>query len=102
MLSGGAGRDILIAGAKPSILYGGAGEDMLIGGITADDTNQTLLNAVLTDWMSSLDASLLNSLVTSNGGGNTLFGQAGVDLFFMHNSDKNKTDIQKGEMIVNV
>ena len=61
-----------------------------------------MLDAVLAEWISNHDAPMLNGQVTSNGGGNTLLGQAGSDLFFMGNGDSNKTDISKGEVIVSV
>ena len=49
-IDGGAGRDILIAGASGATLNGGAGEDILIAGTTDYDTNDTALLAIMSEW----------------------------------------------------
>ena len=102
VLDGGGGHDLLIAGATASTLRGGGGDDILIGGTTAYDTNVAALDAVLAEWINNHDAPMLTGQVTSNGGGDTLLGQGGNDLFFMAKSDKNKSDAKKGDTIVNV
>jgi hypothetical protein len=96
VLTGGSGRNILIAGASASTLIGGGDEDILIGGTTAYDTDAGSLQAILAYWSGPDDydtrvASLTTgagvplldaTAVFSNGGGNTLTGNAGRDLFF--------------------
>ena len=98
VLNGGAGRDLLIAGAYASTLNGGDGEDLLIGGTTDYDRNAATLMAIMSEWTrsdadyASRVANLRNgtngvpilnaTTVYSNGGGNTLNGNAGLDLFF--------------------
>jgi Ca2+-binding RTX toxin-like protein len=85
VLSGGAGHDLLIAGAFASTLNGGDGDDILIGGTTDYDTdiNQTALRAILGEWVSARTTSLLNAdTVHSNGKANKLTGGADADLFF--------------------
>ncbi len=98
VLTGGAGRDLLIAGALASILNGGDDEDILIGGTTDYDRNATALLAIMTEW-SRTDAdyatrvsnlrnganglpSMNANTVQSNGGSNTLNGNAGLDFYF--------------------
>lgn len=101
ILQGGAGSDLLIAGAKASILYGddpltsvGAGEDILIGGTTIHDTNLAKLKEIRDVWTLPTEdyatrvGTLRNGLlgagtVTGNGGGNSLYGMGGMDFFFL-------------------
>ncbi len=102
VLNGGAGRDLLIAGAFSSILNGGDDDDILIGGTTNYDNDQSALQAIMAEWTSASDyatrvANLKNgtggtpilnaTTVHSNGGGNTLSGDAGLDLFFANLDD---------------
>jgi hypothetical protein len=100
VLSGGNARSLLIAGASAGVLIGGADDDILIGGTTQWDTDPTALTAIMAEWtqagvsyadrVSHLlnggglnDPYLLNAdTVTGNGGGNSLFGTAGLDLYF--------------------
>jgi hypothetical protein len=102
VLDGGPGDDLLIAGATASTLRGGDGADILIGGRTAFDRDLGTLDAVLADWINDGTFNLLNAQVTGNGGGNTLLGQAGIDLFYVGKKDTNKTDVQPGEVVVQV
>ena len=89
MLTGGAGHDILIAGASASILNGGDDNDILIGGTTDYDRNAAALLAILAEWTNSGTASLLDAnTVQSNGGGNRLTGGGGLDLFFAKFQDE--------------
>jgi hypothetical protein len=99
-LNGGNARSLLIAGASHSVLTGGNDEDILIGGTTAYDTNIAALVAIMAEWSrtdetydvrvnhlmnggGNNDPFRLNATtVTGNGGGNTLMGGAGRDLFF--------------------
>ena len=98
VLSGGLGRDLLIAGASASSLDGGADDDILIGGTTNFDTNQVALNAIMTEWARTdigYDTRVANlqsgangvpalnaTTVHSNGRANQLSGGTGRDLFF--------------------
>lgn len=98
VLSGGAGRDLLIAGALASTLLGGGDEDLLIGGTTNYDTNVVALRAIRTEWTKATTYServanlttnngvsvpkLTSATVRSNGGSNTVLGGADTDLFF--------------------
>ena len=50
VLTGGAGRDLLIAGRTPGTLIGGDGEDLLIAGYTDYDADPATLEAVLAEW----------------------------------------------------
>lgn len=103
VLDGGPGNDLLIAGATASTLRGGAGNDILIGGTTAFDRNLGALDLVLADWINSGTFNRLAGQVTGNGGGNTLLGQAGIDLFYISKKDNTtKTDVQPGEVVVRV
>jgi hypothetical protein len=95
-IDGGLGRDLLIAGASAVTLNGGGGEDLLIGGTTDYDQDPDAIAAIMQEWTSGADyatrvanlengngAPLLNSTtVHSNGGANTLNGNAGQDWFF--------------------
>lgn len=89
VLSGGAGRDLLIAGAFASTLDGGVDNDILIGGTTDYDNDAAMLQAIVAEWANNGTASLLNAAtVHSNGGGNRLTGGAGLDLFFSKFQDE--------------
>jgi hypothetical protein len=103
-LTGGMGRrNILVAGASASTLNAGDGEDLLIAGSTAYDTE-----AGLNDWQliaaywsgsddyatrvanltTGTDVPLLDaSIVTGNGGGNTLNGNGALALFYTDGLD---------------
>lgn len=96
VLTGGAGRDILIAGSQASTLNGGAGEDLLIAGTTNYDTNAAALQQLMALWGGSLDYTtrmarlqtgtgtpkLDRTTVFSNGVANTVIGDADRDAFF--------------------
>src|SRR5262249_5275331 len=96
VLTGGTGRrKLLVAGASASTLIGGANWDILIGGTTDYDLQADLasLRAVMDFWAAAEDygaavaaltgeGGLLNGTVHGNGGGNTLTGGEGQDLFF--------------------
>ncbi len=88
-LTGGTGRrNILVAGGSASTLIGGSGDDLLIGGSTSYDTESGLSNwqAIAAYWAGtdSFDTRVSNlesgtgvplldaTIVTGNGGGNTL------------------------------
>jgi hypothetical protein len=109
-LIGGAGRSLLIAGPlcqAPVALLGGNSEDILVGGSTKYDTDPTALNALMAEWTRTnlgsakdptgylarvnhlLQGGGLNGTTLlgstnfhGNGGGNTLMGGAGLDLFY--------------------
>jgi hypothetical protein len=94
VLLGRGGRDLLAAGVTASEFYGGAGEDLLIGGIINDDSRKNL-EAIMKEWamtgpgndyqlrLARLRADLLaDDKLTGNGGGNTMTGGGGFDVFF--------------------
>jgi hypothetical protein len=96
VLDGNGGRDLLIAGSAAGTLIGGDGEDILIGGTTDYDQDTAALAAILAAWtdpnldyatrVANLSAGtgvpVLNATTAhANGGGNTLTGGAGLDLF---------------------
>jgi len=106
VLNGGAGRDILIAGADASTLNGGAGDDLLIGGTTDYDRNPAMLAQLMTEWAGAALYSsrvtdvnnFLRGAITKNGGHNTLLGQSDLDLFFGRNNDI--TDVATNEQVI--
>ncbi|MCA9138115.1 MAG: hypothetical protein KDB00_15190, partial [Planctomycetales bacterium] len=98
-LSGGLGRDLLIAGQFPSRLFGGSDDDILIAGVTDYDTDRAALDLIRDFWTrDDLDYAervdrllsgdgvprLDESTVRSNGGGGLLEGGNldDLDLFF--------------------
>jgi hypothetical protein len=118
VLKGGTGRNFLIAGAAPGTLTGQGGEDVLVGGSTSYDTNPTALAALMAEWTANAPyqtrvtnllqggqggAPALNGTAgfTNNGGGNTLTGAAGLDLFYgIKASDANDWNGGIGEVFV--
>jgi hypothetical protein len=123
VLTGGDGRrNLLIAGASASTLIGGNDDDILIGGTTAYDTEAGLvsLQAIMNYWCSTTDdyatrvANLLTgngvplldaTMVTNNGGGNTMMGNHGgmgeMNLFYGSASDVTDQNPGTGEQFVN-
>jgi hypothetical protein len=125
VLTGGDGRrNLLIAGASASTLIGGNDDDILIGGTTAYDTEAGLasLQAIMAYWSSTTDdyatrvANLLSgngvpllnaTMVTNNGGGNTLMGNHGgageLNLFYGLDPTVETTDYNPaiGERFIN-
>jgi Ca2+-binding RTX toxin-like protein len=104
VLTGGIGRDLLVAGALPSTLDGGSGEDIVIGG-KLNDTSKANLDLIMSIWgdsgssyairVTSLRANLLaDDKITGNGNTNILTGGIdALDLFF----GSTVTDLQEGE-----
>jgi hypothetical protein len=103
-LTGRVGRrNILVAGAGASTLNAGDGEDLLIAGTTAYDTEDGLSHwqLIAAYWASNDNyamrvANLLSgtgvplldaSIVTGNGGGNTLNGNGALALFYTDGLD---------------
>jgi hypothetical protein len=100
VLIGGTGRNLLIAGARASTLEGNSDEDILVGGTTNFDGDVQALDALMTEWTRTdlpyasrvedllvggghNGTTLLNtSTFHSNGGGNTMTGGPGLDLFY--------------------
>jgi serralysin len=97
VLTGGNGRrNLLIAGASASTLIAGNSGDILIGGTTDYDTDAASLLAIVQYWAGTDDygprvANLTSgtgvplldaSTVHGNGGGNTLQGGPGLNLFY--------------------
>jgi hypothetical protein len=125
VLTGGDGRrNLLIAGASASTLIGGNDDDILIGGTTAYDTEPGLvsLQAIMDYWSNTADdygtrvANLMSgngvplldtTMVTNNGGGNTLTGNhagAGeMNLFYGMDPTLEATDYNPaiGEKFIN-
>jgi Ca2+-binding RTX toxin-like protein len=96
VLRGGNGRNLLIGGARASTILGGTGESILIGGSTRYDMIPDQLEAIMDYWAGTddYDTRVFNlthgigvplldpSTVTGNGGGNTLTGGPGRNLFY--------------------
>jgi hypothetical protein len=118
LLYGGTGRNILIAGSGASALSGNAQDDLLIAGTTSFDANLAALEALRNEWTRT-DAEYLTRIaqltgtqsgglngaylltgqtVTSNGGGNDLYGGLGLDWFFAAGND-NIYNLESGEVI---
>jgi hypothetical protein len=103
ILTGGSGRrNLLIAGSSASTLQGGDDDDILIGGTTAYDKDIASLMAIMNYWSTTSDdyATQVGNLlagngvplldpttVTSNGGGNTLTGGSGLNLYYGNDMD---------------
>jgi hypothetical protein len=95
VLRGGSGRNLLIAGAGASTVLGGTDQSILIGGSTSYDMMPDQLMAIMDYWAGTddYDTRVFNlthgigvplldaSTVTGNGGGNTLTGGPGRNLF---------------------
>jgi hypothetical protein len=115
-LTGGNGRrNLLIAGASASTLLGGDDDDILIGGTTAYDMDIASLMAIMDYWSGTSDdyatrvGNLLSgngvplldaTMVTSNGGGNTLTGGAGLNLYYGNTADTTDYDPNSGAVFV--
>jgi hypothetical protein len=94
------GRNVMISETAGSTLIGGNGENVLIGGSTQWDSDTTALAAIMAEWTRTdlayadrvdhlLNGGGLNgsyvltaSTVTGNGGGNTLLGGSGLNLYY--------------------
>lgn len=114
LLTGGGGRNLLLAGSKPSTLVGNSGDDILVGGTTSYDTNIQALDPLMAEWARTdlpyaarvqhvlagggLNGTTLLNVAAfhSNGGGNTMTGNAGLDLYYgllpKDSSTPDKTD----------
>jgi hypothetical protein len=123
-LTGGQGRNLLIAGSGAGTLVGGPDSDILVGGATPYDTNLAALDAVMAEWGRTdltynarvrhlLSGGGLNGSVVLNaanvhynGGGNTLDGGPGLDLFYGHlpgdgpNPDATDWNPAQGEIFI--
>jgi len=118
ILTGGIGRrNLLIAGATASTLNGGDDEDILIGGTTAYDMDVASLMAIMDYWSGSTDdyasrvgnllagngvPALNASTVTSNGGGNLLIGNLGLNLYYGNSADTTDYDPSSSAVFVPV
>jgi hypothetical protein len=118
ILTGGTGRrNLLIAGSSASTLVGGDDDDILIGGTTAYDMDAAALLAIMNYWSGSSDdyATRVGNLlagngvplldattVTSNGGGNTLTGGPGLNLYYGNGADITDFDPSSGAVFVSV
>jgi predicted outer membrane repeat protein len=121
-LTGGTGRNLLIAGPKAAAapaLVGKANQDILVGGSTDYDLNVSALNAIMAEWARTdigyaarvnhllhggglNGATLLNSSTFhGNGGGNVLTGAAGLDLFYGSKAlDQSDWNAAQGEIFI--
>src|SRR5262249_54852731 len=96
----GTARDVLIGGKGNDVVSGKTGDDILVGGFTAYDTNEAVLDQVMSIWSSA--ASFNDRVATLTGaggllrGGITVFddgaqdvlsGDDGRDLYFADNSN---------------
>jgi hypothetical protein len=103
-LSGGIGRrNILVAGGSASTLIGGDNDDLLIGGTTLYDTDPALASwlQIAAYWAGTDDyftrvanlstgsgVPLLDAtVVTGNGGGNTMIGNGALALIYSDGND---------------
>jgi hypothetical protein len=104
VLTGGTGRrNLLVAGGAASTLIGGTQEDLLIGGTTTYDTEAGLVSwqAIAAYWAGAdpfstrvnnlengIGVPLLDgSIVTGNGGGNTMTGSLELALIYTDGAD---------------
>jgi len=104
-------------GSSASTLTAGDDEDILIGGTTAYDMDVASLMALTDYWSGTSDdyatrvgnllagngVPLLDpSTVRSNGGGNTLSGGPGLDLYFGNDADSTDFDPSSGAVFIPV
>jgi hypothetical protein len=118
VLTGGPGRrNLLIAGSSASTLQGGDDDDILIGGTTAYDKDLASLLALMDYWSASSDdyATRVGNLlagngvplldpttVTSNGGGNTITGGPGLNLYYGNDTDNADFDPTSPAIFIHV
>jgi hypothetical protein len=117
LIGGNGRRNLLIAGSSASTLQGGDDDDLLIGGTTTYDMDVASLLAIMDYWSGTSDdyATRVSSLltgtgvplldpttVTSNGGGNTLLGGPGLNLFYGNDTDVTDFDPTSGAVFVPV
>jgi hypothetical protein len=121
VLIGGTGRNLLIAGSAAGTLQGNAADNILIGGSTQYDSDLASLDALFAEWTRTdlgyadrvndilnggglNGAAVLNaSTVTGNGGGNTLTGAGGLNLYFGSlDNDQSDYNPNSGEVFVSV
>jgi hypothetical protein len=117
LIGGNGRRNLLIAGSSASTLIGGDDDDILIGGTTAYDMDLAALTAIMNYWSATADdygtrvANLLAgngvplldaTMVTSNGGGNTLSGGLGLNLYYGNSADATDFDPSSGSVFVPV
>ena len=110
-------RNLLVAGSSASTLQGGDDDDLLIGGTTAYDMDVAALMAIMDYWSGTSDdyatrvsnllagngVPLLDpSTVSSNGGGNTLTGGPGLNLYYGNDTDVADFDPSSGAVFVPV
>jgi VCBS repeat-containing protein len=121
---GGLGRDLLLGGTGVDTLRAGQGEDLLVGNSTVHDNNLTALLALMAEWgRTDADyaeraahlsgtpgglnggAFLNSSTVTDDAAIDQLYGESGLDLFFVTDVGTNKdrvNDLAGGELKVAV
>jgi uncharacterized repeat protein (TIGR01451 family) len=110
-----AGRNILIGGTGMDTLYGNAFDDILIAGSTANDESDDALQAILTEWTSGNSYSARIDNIRNGGGANgafvfddttvvddgardTLYGEAGLDWFWVGTNDRLKDRASKEQV----
>jgi Ca2+-binding RTX toxin-like protein len=111
-LWGGSGPTIMIGGSGASSLLAGTGDAILVGGTTAYDNNDRALLALLNTWSSAAGYATRVSQITSDPAYpldtntvfndavvDSLFGGAGMDLFFQSPGD-NLQNHRSGETVI--
>ncbi len=73
-LTGGNARDILIGGSGADQINGGPGDDLLVAGLTAFDSNDAALIAVLAEWTSNRNFATRIGNISGAGSGPRLNG----------------------------
>lgn len=112
-ISGGSGRDLLIGGLGADALGGAGGDDIVIGGTTAHDANVPALLAIMREWgrtdadyntrVKHLQGSLSGGLngsyfltsttVRDDNTLDSLYGNGGVDWFFVGGKAKKRDTV---------
>lgn len=89
-ITGGNGIDFLIGSAGADTIHGNAGDDLIVGGattnsnsLTAGDTADAALIAMLTSWAATKPTNLVTSVLSPNDNAvDTLWGETGNDDFY--------------------
>jgi Ca2+-binding RTX toxin-like protein len=97
-LLGRGGSDLLIGGDDADLLFGGLHNDIVIGGTTAYDHNQAALFEILNEFRNTGAAAQLSAAtVFDDGDIDSVYGEAGLDWFFLNTSDRSDRGRDAGE-----